>query len=60
MKLLIDRDGGTSEALKLKLDLNSRVNKRDIFNDISHKRGIFFLASPKKIVPPPLLIDMFV
>ena len=42
MKLLIDRDGGTSEALKLKLDLNSRVNKRDIFNDISHKRGNFF------------------
>ena len=29
----IDKEGGTSEALKLKLHLNSEVYKREIFND---------------------------
>ena len=31
--LHIDRGGGTSEALKLKLHLNSEVYKGDLYND---------------------------
>ena len=35
----MSRGGGTSEALKLKLHLNSRVYKTKFFNDIGHQEG---------------------
>ena len=38
----MNKGGGTSEALKLKLHLNSEVYKRGNFHDFGQKKGKFF------------------
>ena len=39
MKLIKSKEGGTGEALKLKLHLNSEVYKREFFNDFGLEEG---------------------
>ena len=49
----IYKGGGTGEALKLKLHLNSEVYKRGNFRDFGDKKGEQFRASPKNILFRP-------
>ena len=46
--LMITKEGGTGEALKLKLHLNSEVYKAEILMILVRKRGKFFELHLKK------------